>query len=119
MTRPFRKLSEYYLGPFKVMGKPSIQSYQVKLLQHLCAIDPVFHISQLEPAITSQIPNHENFPPSPIIVDNKLEYKIAKVLDLKLDYCRKPALLFYVYWAEYEGTNKEYSWLSALELDHA
>jgi len=47
-TRPSRKLSKYYLGPFEVTDKPSMYSYQVKLPHYLHAIHPVFHISQLE-----------------------------------------------------------------------
>ena len=55
--RPSRELLERYLGPFKVTGKPSAHSYQIKLPHHLCTIYSVFHISQLEPAtpVKSQI----------------------------------------------------------------
>jgi len=64
-TRPSKKLSEHYLGPFQVMGKPSTHSYQVRLPHHLYAVHPVFYILQLEPANTSQIPNCVNPPPPP------------------------------------------------------
>jgi len=44
-TRPTKKLSKKYLGPYEVVGKPGTQSYLIKLPNHLRAIHPVFHIS--------------------------------------------------------------------------
>ena len=117
-TRPSKKLSECYLGPFEVMGKPSVHSYQIKFPHHLHTIHPVFYISQLEPANPSLIPNRVNPPPPPIAIKGELEYEISQILDSKLDRRRKPPLLYYVHWAGYEGTDKEFSWLSAPELDH-
>jgi len=52
-TRPSKKLSEKYLGLFKVTNRPGSHSYRVNLLDHLRAIHSVFHISQLEPALPS------------------------------------------------------------------
>jgi len=56
-TRPTKKLSEKYLGPYEVVGKPGTHSYLIKLPNHLCAIHPVFHVSQIEPAPLSNILN--------------------------------------------------------------
>jgi len=53
-TCPSKKLSKKFLGPFKIIGKPSSYSYQVKLPAHLRSIHLVFHISQLEPASPSK-----------------------------------------------------------------
>ena len=100
-------------------GKPSTHLYQIKLPHYLRAIHPVFHISQLELVNSSQIPNCVNPPPPPVTIDGDLEYEISQVLDSKLDRRRKPALLYYVHWAGYEGTDKEFSWLSASDLNHA
>ena len=78
--RPSEKLSKCYLGLFKVTGKPCTHLYQIKFPQHLQAIHSVFHISQLELANPSKIPNHINPPPLPIIVNGELEYEISQVL---------------------------------------
>ena len=59
-THLFKKLSKKFLGPFKIIGKPSFYSYQVKLPVHLRLIYLVFHISQLEPALSSSIKSHHN-----------------------------------------------------------
>ena len=63
-THPSKKLSEKFLGPFEVIEKPSSYSYQIKLLAYLRSIHLIFHISQLEPAMSSRIEGHHNpFPP--------------------------------------------------------
>jgi len=108
-TYPSKKLSKKFLGLFEIIGKPSSHSYQVKLLAHLRSIHPVFYISQLEPASPSSIKGHHNPPPLLIEVEGDIEYKIAQVLDSKLDCWRKSPLLYYVQWAGYEGTDDEFS----------
>jgi len=85
-TRPSKKLSKKFLGPFEVIGKASSQSYQIKLPAHLRSIHPVFHVSQLEPSTPSIIEGRHNPPPPPIEVKGNLEYEIAWVLDAKLDH---------------------------------
>jgi len=118
-TRPSEKLSEKFLGPFKIIGKPSSHSYQVKLPAHFRSIHSVFHISQLEPVSPSSIEGYHNPPPPPIEVEGDIKYEIAQVLDSKLNcWCKFP-LLYYVQWADYEGTDDEFSWLGADQLNHA
>ena len=59
-------------------------------------------------------------PPPPIIIDREPEYEISEILDSKIDRRRKHCkLLYYVHWAGYEGTDKEYSWVLATELGNA
>ena len=84
-TRLTKKLSERYLGPFEVIGKPGTHSYLIKLPNHLHTIHPVFHVLQIEPASLSNIPNRVNPPPPPIEIDGNLEFEVAEILDFKLD----------------------------------
>jgi len=49
-TQPSCKLAERFLGPFTITGKPSTQSYQIRLPDYLRSVHPVFHVSQLEPS---------------------------------------------------------------------
>jgi len=118
-TCPSRKLAERYLGPFEVTDRPGSLSYRVNLPEHLRAIHPVFHVSQLEPAPISQIPNRVETPPPPIELDGALEFEVAQVLDSKLDNRRSDPLMYYVRWLGYEGTAEEYSWLTAADLTNA
>jgi len=50
-------------------------------------------------------------------VDNEPEFKIAKVLDSKLDNWRVQCkLLYLVHWTGYEGTDEEISWIITIKL---
>ena len=73
----------------------------------------------LEPATPNEIPNRTVSLPPPIQVQGELEYEIAEVLDSKLDRRHTCKLLYYIWWLGYEGTDEEYSWLPATELEHA
>ena len=84
------------------------------------AVHPVFHVSQLEPAMPNTIPNWSQPLPPPVEVDGEPEYKITEILDSKLDRQRRQCpLLYLVRWAGYKGTDEETSWLVATELRHA
>src|SRR3984885_2182480 len=106
-TRPAKKLSEEYLGPFEIIAKPGAHSFTLQLPEHLCAIHPVFHISQLEPETPNQIPTCEQPMPPRIIIDDELEYEIAEILDSKINNRRRCELLYFVRWTGYEGTDEE------------
>jgi hypothetical protein len=84
-THLSKKLSEKSLGPFNIIAQPGTHSVILQLLGHLRAIHPVFHVSQLEPAIPNTILNHTQPPPPPIEIDSKIEYEIAAILDSKID----------------------------------
>jgi hypothetical protein len=118
-TRPSKKLAEKYLGPFDIIARPGTHSFTLRLPERLRSIHPVFHVSQLEPAIPNEIPNRMQSPPPPVEVEGELEYEISEILDTKIDNRRRCKLLYYVCWAGYEGTDEETSWLPATELEHA
>jgi len=95
-------------------------SFMLHLPDSMCAIHPVFHVSQLEPAIPNTIPDQIQ-PPLPLVkVDGELEFEIADILNSKVDrQCKSCKLLYLVHWSSYEGTDKETSWLLATELGNA
>jgi len=83
----------------------------------MCAVHPVFHIFQLEPAIPNTMPDRIQPPPPPVEVDGELEFEISEILDSKVDHqCRSCKLLYLVHWSGYEGTDEETSWLLTTEL---
>ncbi|MBW0523173.1 hypothetical protein O181_062888 [Austropuccinia psidii MF-1] len=51
-TRPTKKLSQRWLGPFPILKKVSTHAYHLKLPSQWKSIHPVFHISLLEPVKT-------------------------------------------------------------------
>ena len=119
-TRPSKKLSEKYHGPYKIIGLTGVESYILKLPDSMRAIHPVFHVSMLEPYPPDTIPNRVQTPPPPVEVEGLMEYEISEVVDSKIDRrFRKCPLLYKVRWSGYENTDEEFSWLPAFELDHA
>ena len=118
-TRPSKKLSEKFLGPFEILAKAGSHSYTLRLPDTFRGVHPVFHVSMLEPAIPNEIPNRVQSPPPPVEVQGEIEYEISEVLDSKIDRRRSCKLLYLVRWLGYENTDEEFSWLPAIELDHA
>jgi hypothetical protein len=119
-TRPSRKLSEKNLGPFEIIARMGTHSITLCLPESMRAIHPVFHVSQIEPAIPNVIPNCNQPPPPLIVIDRQPEFEIGEILDSKIDRRRRGCnLLYTMCWLGYEGTDEEYSSLLAMELDHA
>ena len=115
---PTEKFAEKYLSPFKVLGHPGTHSYLINLPTYLRSIHPVFHVSQLEPFTPNTIPNRSQDPPPPVIVDGKEYYHISEILNAKVDRRRRKCpLLYYVRWEGYEGTDEEFGWVLADELE--
>ena len=79
-TRPTEKFAEKYLGPFIVVERVGSLSYQLQLPNYMNRIHPVFHVSQLEPAIENTIPNRVQSPPPPIEVEGEEEYEVEAIL---------------------------------------
>ena len=119
-TRPSKKLSEKYLGPYEIIAQAGSHSFTLRLPDSMRAIHPVFHVSMLEPSVPNIIPNRTPPPPPPVEVEGETEYEIERILDSKLDRRRRTCpLLYKVAWAGYQGTDEEFSWLIATELEHA
>ncbi|MBW0471082.1 hypothetical protein O181_010797 [Austropuccinia psidii MF-1] len=83
-TRPTKKLSGRWLGPFQVFKNIGSHAYHLKLPQQLKSVHPVFHVSLLEPVKKSSIPNCNQLPPPPVLVEDKEEWEVAQVLNSKL-----------------------------------
>jgi hypothetical protein len=53
-------------------------------------------------------------------IEGELEYEIAEIVDSKVDRRRRgQGLTYRVRWSGYEGTDEEFSWLPADELNNA
>jgi hypothetical protein len=121
LNRPAKKLSEKFIGPYKVLGKPGSLSFTIDLPKDL-KIHPVFHPSELEPFTESKIENRVMEPPPPVEVEGAEgpEYELSQIVDSKYDRrYRSCPLRYRVEWLGYEETEEQYSWLGAIELDHS
>ncbi|MBW0578438.1 hypothetical protein O181_118153 [Austropuccinia psidii MF-1] len=94
-TRPTKKRSERWLGPFLIMEKISPHAYHLKLPSERKSIHPVYHISLLEPFKTSTIPNWHQEPPPPIIIEEEEQWEVSQILDSKL---KRRKLWYLVEW---------------------
>ena len=116
MTRPSKKLSEKFLGPYEIIAQLGSHSVTLRLPDSLRTVHPVFHVSMLEPAVLN---GRVQPPPPPIMVDDEPEFEISEILDTKINSCHHACkLLYLVRWKGYEGTNEETSWILASELGH-
>ena len=112
-----RKLTDRYIGPFKIEKKISKVAYQLKL-PSTYKIHPVFHVSQLEPRrISERFPRKEETPPPPVEPIEQGDsdiWEVEKILGERKRYRRKEYL---VKWMGY-GT-EENSWIPAYNLVNA
>ena len=76
-TRPSKKLSEKFLGPYEIIARPGSLSFTLRLPNSMRAVHPVFHVSMLEPSIPDAIPGRVKPPPPPVVIDGEAEYEIA------------------------------------------
>lgn len=106
-TRPSTKLSERYLGPFKILNKISSTAYKLDLPASMSRVHPVFHISLLEKVYVSGISGRHN-PPSPAVeVDGNEEWEVEEILDSR--FIRKK-LHYLVKWLGWDETNLATTW---------
>ena len=73
----------------------------------------------LEPAFPNEILNRVQSLHLLVDIEGELEYEISEIVDSKINKRRSCKLLYLVRWLAYENTDKELSWLPAMELEHA
>ena len=98
-TRPSRKLSHRFLGPFPVVRPVGKNAYRLRLPNSMRLLHPVFNIVKLLPAPSDPIPRRRSdLPPDLEIIEGEPEYEIEKVLDSRRFRGR---LQFLVSWKGY------------------
>ncbi|MBW0492402.1 hypothetical protein O181_032117 [Austropuccinia psidii MF-1] len=113
LTRPTKKLSERWLGPFPILKKISTHAYNLKLPSQWKSIHQVFHISLLEPVKTSTIPNRHQDPPAPINIEEEEEWEFSQILDLKF---KRRKLWYLVEWKGFGQDPERSIWEPAKNL---
>ena len=113
MTRPSKKFTHRYLGPYPVICIVGLHAYHLKLPPSMSCIHPVFHVVKLLPAPPDLIKGCEvRPPPPPEIVGGEKRYKVEEVIDSQMRYQK---LQYLVRWKGYG--HKENSWISKGDLD--
>ena len=85
-TQPSKKLSEKKLGPYAIIAQVGSLSFTLCLLDSMCAVHPVYHVSQLKLAFTNNMSNWTQPPPPPVKVDGEPEFEISEILNSKIDH---------------------------------
>jgi len=106
-TWPSKKLSEKYLGPYKIISQSSTLSFTLRLPESMRSVHPVFHVSMLEPATSNTFSERIQLASAPVIIDGEPEYEISRIVDSKINRRRACKLLYKVIWLGYEDTGDE------------
>ena len=73
------KLAPRLYGPSKILGQRGNLAYQLQISDRW-KIQPVFHVSLLEPYRTSIPPGREQPPMAPEEIDGDLEWEVEKIV---------------------------------------
>ncbi|MBW0573981.1 hypothetical protein O181_113696 [Austropuccinia psidii MF-1] len=113
ITKPTKKLSERWLGQFEVLKKIGSHSYYLKFPLQWKSVHPVFHVSLLETVKQSNLPNQNEFPPPPALVEEKEEWEVPQVLNSKL---KRGKLWYLVEWKGFSEDPERTTWEPASSL---
>ena len=116
---PSKKLSEKYLRLYEIIVQPSILSFTLHLLESMCSIHPVFHMSMLKPAMSNSFSERTQLAPVSVIIDNEPEYEILWIVDSKINCQWICKLLYKMIWLEYKDTRDESEQISTTQLTYA
>ncbi|KAJ1597946.1 hypothetical protein NDA14_000045 [Ustilago hordei] len=78
--RPTPKLDTRFAGPYPVQERVGRRAYQITLPVNLRVHD-VFHVSMLEPARTSSLPQRAEQPTIPSLPDEDLDFEVEALID--------------------------------------
>ncbi|MBW0494637.1 hypothetical protein O181_034352 [Austropuccinia psidii MF-1] len=115
-SRPTKKHSERWLGPFEVIKKIGSHAHHFKFPQQRKSVHPVFHVSLLQPVKQSSIQNHNQLPPPPALVEQQEEWEVAQVLDSKL---KRGKLWYLVEWKGFSEDPERITWEPASNLTNS
>ncbi|KAJ1039706.1 hypothetical protein NDA10_003202 [Ustilago hordei] len=78
--RPTPKLDTWFAGPYPVQEWVGCRAYRITLPANLRVHD-VFHVSMLEPARTSSLPQRAEQPTIPSLPDEDLDFEVEALID--------------------------------------
>ncbi|KAJ1034253.1 hypothetical protein NDA18_001117 [Ustilago nuda] len=81
--RPTRKLDTRFAGPYPVQEWVGRRAYRITLPSNLRVHD-VFHVSMLEPARTSSLPQRAEQPTIPPLPDEDLDFEVKALIDKRV-----------------------------------
>jgi len=76
-----RALQPQYKGPFKIIEKLSLVTFQLRIPPRYRVLHPVFHASKLTQYSESTIHGQKATPPPPTLIQGQEEWEVEKILD--------------------------------------
>jgi len=110
--RRSKKLTEHFLGPYKVKGVVSSNAIELELPKSI-KIHPVVNISRVQ-LYKPQVEGQKKIPPKPVIIEGEEEFKIEKILNKRTVREKEK---FLVRWKEY--TVEKNTWENRENLENA
>jgi hypothetical protein len=80
VRKSYKKLTDRYLGPFKISEKINNNAYKLKLPNQYEKLNDSFHISLLK----SYVRKVNEKPPDPISIDKNNKFLINRLLDERI-----------------------------------
>lgn len=95
------KISDRYLGPFRVLDTWGSNAYKLKLTPRYRGLHPVFHVSMLEPYYTA---GRNIVTLDPVQVGEDIEYVVERIMDERIRGRARQYLVHWKGWALEEAT---------------
>jgi len=112
-TRPSKKLSHQFLGPYPVLEKVSTHAYRLKLPRSMSQLHPVFHVVKLRRSPVDPIPGRKVVaPPPPVLKGGEEHYEVEEVRNSRT---WRGKLQFLVRWKGYGAEDD--SWEAERDVD--
>ena len=111
-TRPSKKLTCHFLGPYTLERHVGKYAYRLRLPRSMSCLHPVFPVVKLMPAPTDPIPGRRSHPPpDPILVEGEEHYEVEAILD---SHVSRGRLQYLIHWKGY--SYKHNSWENATSV---
>lgn len=101
-TRPSKKLSHTFIGPFEISAKINDNAYRLKLPVRY-KIHRVFNVSKLLPAVHNRFSSTMPSEPPPELVDESWEYEVEEILDSRKS---RGKLQYFIHWRGYNESER-------------
>ena len=114
------KLTDRYIGPFKIIKKVSEGAFQLELPRKYSRIHPVIPVSSLasfKTADQEEFPDRDPPRPEPMVIDGEEEYSIEEILDHRPKKQGGTPKEYLVKWKGYP--REDASWEPAASLENA
>ena len=110
--RRSEKLTEHFVGPYKIKGIVSSNAIELELPSPI-KIHPVVNVSRVRP-YKPQVKGQKKIPPKPVIIKGEEEFEVEKIINKRMVRGREK---FLVRWKGY--TVEEDTWESRENLENA